>query len=167
MQRGQRRLRRFVQHLQQRFGRPRRAALALLPIADGVQGNVYTLGEFSLVESQAAAHTACELGGVRHGFGIVLRLLPGQVFLSGGIHSARVDAAYRFGCWVTHVNLKDPNGSGVLGHEVDDVRGGSGDSNPASSIQSQQAHLRSKSRAALTIGLAQPGVRRKSCSASG
>jgi hypothetical protein len=63
--------------------------------------------------------------------------------------------------------LKYPNGSGVLGHQVDDVRGGSGDSNPASSIQSQQAHLRSKSRAALTIGLAQPGVRRKSCSASG
>ena len=63
--------------------------------------------------------------------------------------------------------LKYPNVSGVLGHQVDDVRGGSGDGNPASSIQSQQAHLRSKSRAALTIGLAQPGVRCKSCSASG
>jgi len=41
------------------------------------------------------------------------------------------------------------------------------DSNPASSFQHQQAHLRSKSRAAFTIGLAQPGVRCKSCSACG
>ena len=104
MQRGQRRLRRLVQFLQQRFGRPRRTALALLPIADGVQGHVYTLCKLGLAEPLAAAHTASELGGVRHGFSVVLGLLTGQVLLSGGTHSASVDTAYRFGCWVTHVH---------------------------------------------------------------
>ncbi len=55
MQRSERGFWGFIQHLEQGFGSTGWAALALFPVADGVQGHVNPLGKLRLAQTQALA----------------------------------------------------------------------------------------------------------------
>src|SRR5690606_28992023 len=52
----------FIQYLEQGFGGPGRAALALFPVANSVERNTDAFGKLKLAQSQALAHAASEFG---------------------------------------------------------------------------------------------------------
>ena len=79
-------------------------ALALLPVADGVEGHVDPLGELCLTETQATADAPRESCGIAQRIGIVLGHLSVDLGLAGGVQTAHIDAADRLGLGALHLN---------------------------------------------------------------
>ena len=69
------RLGRLVQHLEQRLDGACRTALALLPVTDGFQRDMDTLGKLRLAQPQALAHPTRESGRITHGLDLIGGLL--------------------------------------------------------------------------------------------
>jgi len=94
-QRHQRRLRRFVQHLQQRLGGAGRAALALLPVAESVQRYINPFGELGLTEAKPPPHPTHIPGRVAPRLRVILGDLLRDLLLGGRVDARPIDVAAR------------------------------------------------------------------------